>query len=146
MEIIGYGTSTRVANGAGNARGRAARHILQGLLTERQSWKYEPDQSVIASGAGSGLTLNAAARSSEGNSILVYLSHSGSNVAIKMNRFTAGSAVRARWYNPTNGQYTTIFVVGAGKNTTKTRRHEEVASYATLFNFVILPTATQSMT
>jgi hypothetical protein len=80
----------------------------KGLLTEREWWKYEPDQSVIASGAGSGLTLNAAARSSDGNSILVYLSHSSSNVAVNMNRFTAGSTMQARWYNPTNGQYTTI--------------------------------------
>jgi Protein of unknown function (DUF4038)/Putative collagen-binding domain of a collagenase len=94
--------------GLGTLGGVQLATYYKGLLTERQWWKYEPDQSVIASGAGSALTLNAAVRSSEGNSILVYLSHSGSNVAINMNRFTAGSAVRARWYNPTNGQYTTI--------------------------------------
>jgi hypothetical protein len=94
--------------GLGTLGGVQLATYYKGLLTEREWWKYEPDQSVIASGAGSGLTLNAAVRSSDGNSILVYLSHSSANVAINMYRFTAGSTVQAKWFNPTNGQYTTI--------------------------------------
>ena len=79
----------------------------RGLLAARQWWKYVPDQAVLASGAGSGITLNAAVRSTDGDSVLVYLSRSASNVTVHMS-FVNVSTVRATWYNPASGQYTVI--------------------------------------
>lgn len=86
-----------------------ARHmgILKGIFTAREWWKHVPDQSVFALGAGGDRTLNAAARSSDGDSVLVYLS-SPTTVSVRMDRITAAGTVRARWVNPETGEETAI--------------------------------------
>jgi hypothetical protein len=70
-------------------------------------WDWIPDQSVFASGEGSGLTLNAAARSANGDWLLVYLS-SKTTVSIRMDKLTVGSEAAASWRDPRSGEETTI--------------------------------------
>ncbi len=70
-------------------------------------WNMVPDQSVFASGEGSGLTLNVAARSSTGDWVLAYLS-SNTPVTIRMDGIVSGSATEASWIDPTNGARTRL--------------------------------------
>ena len=65
-------------------------------------WNMIPDQSVFASGTGSGYSLNTAARSARGRWILAYLSEP-STVSVRLDAITAGSKVRAHWIDPTSG-------------------------------------------
>ena len=81
--------------------------VLKRILTSREWWRHVPDQSVFAMGASGEKTLNAAARSTAGDSILVYLS-SPTTVSLNMSRITAGQAVRAAWVNPETGEQTAI--------------------------------------
>ncbi|HZO90275.1 MAG TPA: glycoside hydrolase family 140 protein [Chthonomonadaceae bacterium] len=74
----------------------------------RAWWDLIPDQTVFASGEGSGLTHNAAARSAGGDWVLAYLSHNAP-VSLRMDRITAGGgAVNAVWIDPTTGEQTAI--------------------------------------
>jgi hypothetical protein len=81
-----------------------ARHlaVLARFFTSLAWWRLVPDQSVIASGVGSGEKLNAAMRSSQGDCILAYLS-SPTGITLRMDRLTAGSSARATWIDPTTG-------------------------------------------
>ena len=81
--------------------------VLKKIFTSGEWWKYVPDQSVFATGASGEETLNAAARSSEGNRIVLYLS-SPTTVSLDMSQITAGPAVRATWVNPETGEQTLI--------------------------------------
>jgi hypothetical protein len=81
--------------------------ILKSLFTSLQWWKLVPDQSVFAAGASGDDTLNAAARSTDGDSIIVYLS-SPTTVALRMDKITASQSVKATWVNPETGQSTAI--------------------------------------
>ena len=72
--------------------------ILRKILTSRQWWKLVPDPSVFVLGAGSDKTLNVAARSTEGDCIIVYLS-SRTTVTIDLGRITVGQTVHATWVN-----------------------------------------------
>jgi hypothetical protein len=84
-----------------------ARHmtVLKQVLTARDWWKLVPDQSVFALGAGGDKTLNVAARSSDGDSVVVYLS-SPTTVSLFMDRITAAGTARARWIDPETGDET----------------------------------------
>jgi len=79
--------------------------VLKKIFISRPWWKYVPDQSVFAKGASDEKTLNAAARSTVGDGIVVYLS-SLVTVSINMNKITAGRVVRASWVNPETGDRT----------------------------------------
>jgi len=70
-------------------------------------WNWIPDQSVFAAGEGSGLTLNAAARSPDGDWALVYLS-SNTTVSLRMDKMAAAPEVAASWRDPRSGDETTI--------------------------------------
>jgi Protein of unknown function (DUF4038)/Putative collagen-binding domain of a collagenase len=85
-----------------NTPGAQDMTIYKNLLTSRQWWKFVPDQSIFASGAGSDDTLNAAARSTDGDSIIVYLS-SPSTISINMDKITASGTVSAHWFDPASG-------------------------------------------
>jgi hypothetical protein len=76
--------------------------IFKNFLTAREWWKYVPRQSVFASGMACDTTLNAAARSTDGRSILIYLS-SPTTVSIRMNDI-AQAPVRAEMMNPATGE------------------------------------------
>jgi len=81
--------------------------ILKQIFTARQWWKHAPDQSVFALGAGGDAGLNAAACSSDGDSVIVYLS-SPTTISINMEKITAAPTVRARWVDPVTGAETVI--------------------------------------
>src|SRR5579884_629744 len=84
-----------------------ARHmsIRRRLLTSRPWWTFVPDQGILARGEGSGDTLNAAARSADGRSIIVYLSHP-SVVSVNMGKITGRHMVKAQWFDPGSGRRT----------------------------------------
>lgn len=76
--------------------------ILKSIFTARKWWRNQPDQSVFALGASGGKTLNAAMRSADGDSIIVYLS-SPTTVSINMAKI-ASRKIRAKWVNPETGE------------------------------------------
>jgi hypothetical protein len=81
--------------------------VLKQIFTARPWWKHTPDQSVFALGAGGEKVLNAAACSSDGDSVIVYLS-SPTTVSINMEKINAAKTVRARWVNTETGEETVI--------------------------------------
>jgi Putative collagen-binding domain of a collagenase len=87
--------------------------VLKQILTARPWWKHTPDQSVFAIGAGGDEVLNVAACSSEGDSVIVYLSNP-TTVSLNMNKVAAASTVLARWVNTETGEET---VIGEFSNT-----------------------------
>jgi hypothetical protein len=78
--------------------------VLRNILSARPWWRYTPDQSVFALGAGGGKIQNAASRSADGDAILIYLSNPAT-VSIRMDKI-AGAQVAARWVNPETGEET----------------------------------------
>jgi len=87
------------------------RQILTGLP---EWWNLVPDQSLFASGAGSGMTLNVAARCPSAGWALAYLS-SSTTVSVRLERAAAGRPTVASWVQPTTGARTEIGPVpGAG--------------------------------
>jgi hypothetical protein len=68
----------------------------------REWWNLIPDQSVFASGEGSGYALNVAARSAAGEWVLAYLSQS-TTISIKLDKITADRNVEASWIDPVTG-------------------------------------------
>jgi len=81
--------------------------VLKQIFTARQWWKHAPDQSVFALGAGGEKVLNAAACSSDGDSVILYLSHP-TTVSLHMDKITAAQTVHARWVNTETGAETVI--------------------------------------
>jgi hypothetical protein len=79
--------------------------ILKDIFTRLEWWKLVPDQSVFVLGVNSDTTLNAAARSSDGEFVVVYLS-SQTTVTLDPTKITASKAVRATWVNPQTGERT----------------------------------------
>jgi len=90
-----------------NAPGVGQMSILKELLTSRAWWKLIPDQKLFVSGQGSGKTLNVAARSSDGDLIIVYLS-SPVEVTINLNNITSGLSAHAEWVDPRSGLRSSI--------------------------------------
>ncbi|MCI0626432.1 MAG: glycoside hydrolase family 140 protein [Acidobacteria bacterium] len=90
-----------------NSPGASHLTILRNFFASMEWWKFVPDQSIFASGAGSGDTLNAAMRSTDGDQIIVYLTNP-TKVTLNLNKITAGSSVNATWFNPTNGEKESI--------------------------------------
>ncbi len=70
-------------------------------------WGLVPDQSLFVRGAGSGVMLNAAARSAAGDWALAYLCTSD-EARIDMAKVTSGAMVDAAWIDPTSGARTPI--------------------------------------
>jgi hypothetical protein len=68
-------------------------------------WQWVPDQSVFADGPGSGPILNAAARSAEGDWLMVYLAGKG-DVTLHTDRITASAQCAATWYDPRTAEAT----------------------------------------
>lgn len=77
--------------------------ILKQTLSPRTWWKLVPDQSVMATGAGSDKDLNAAARSTGGDWAILYLS-TRNPVTVDFGKITTAEAVRATWINPETGE------------------------------------------
>jgi hypothetical protein len=71
----------------------------QVLCAMARWWELEPRQSVFAAGAGSGLSLNAAARSAAGDWALAYVSGPGP-VSITMADLVRDECASASWIDP----------------------------------------------
>ena len=89
-----------------DAPGARQMTILKSILSVRTWWRYIPDQSVFALGAGGGKIQNAAWRSADGDGVVIYLSNPAT-VSIRMDKI-AGGQVRVRWVNPETGEETVV--------------------------------------
>ena len=85
-----------------DAPGARQMDILKHVLEPREWWMLAPDQSVMATGAGDGKNLNAAARSTRGDWAIVYMS-TRDPVTIDFGKITTADTVRATWINPETG-------------------------------------------
>jgi hypothetical protein len=65
-----------------------------------------PDQSILASPAGSGLAHIRATRATDGVYAFVYIPD-GRTVLVNMEKIS-GSGVQASWFNPRSGDFTTV--------------------------------------
>lgn len=81
--------------------------VLKQIFTAREWWRHVPDPSVFALGAGGRERLNVAARSIDGDSVILYLSHP-TTVSIHMDTISAADTTRARWVNPETGEESEI--------------------------------------
>ena len=88
------------ASGAGQMR------HLRSLIESRSFLNRVPDQSVIASAAGSGKDHVRATRASDGSYAMVYIP-TGGEVTVEMSRIS-GPEVKASWFDPRTGEYTAI--------------------------------------
>ena len=95
-----------------SAAGSVGQQYLGKLLRSREHWLMVPDinHTVMTSGIGSGDTLSVAARSSDGQTIIAYLSDGNSSSRlIDMSRISSTTnTARAWWYNPRSGSATLI--------------------------------------
>ncbi len=89
-----------------NATGRTQMQFLRSLLESKPILGRIPDQGLLASNPGTGLDHVQATRASNGSYAWIYVPTGGA-VAINMGRL-AGPAVKASWYSPRDGSYTTI--------------------------------------
>jgi hypothetical protein len=87
--------------------GAANLTVLARFFRSLEWWQLVPDESLFASGAGSGATRNAAMRSLDGDRLLVYFS-SPSTASIQLERITRARTARARWLDPRTGAPTAI--------------------------------------
>ena len=86
------------------------------LLSTLPWWTFVPDQnhSVLTAGYGTYSSSGAvhtndyatAARASDGSTILIYMP-SSRTITVDMSKIT-GSGATARWFDPTNGTFTTV--------------------------------------
>jgi hypothetical protein len=76
---------------------------LKRIVTAREWWKWVPDQSVFVNGPGSGPHLNAAARSADGDWMLIYLAGKGS-VSIHTDKIITSAHCKATWFDPQTGE------------------------------------------
>jgi hypothetical protein len=77
--------------------------LMRQLFEQRPWYKLVPDQSVIASGQGDGESHIQAGRAHDGSFVIAYLPRGGA-IGIRMDKLT-GSLVKARWYDPRNGDW-----------------------------------------
>lgn len=68
-------------------------------------WEIAPDQSIFASGTGSGAEINAAGRALAGDWALVYFS-SRAAAKIRMDRLKAAECMEVSWIDPATGSKT----------------------------------------
>ena len=92
--------------------GSVGQQFLGQLMRSREHWMMAPDttHSVLTAGFGSGSTLSVAARSTDGQTIIAYLSDGNATAkTINMAKITsASSTAQAWWYNPQSGTATLI--------------------------------------
>jgi len=88
------------APGAGQMR------HLRSLMGSRSFLNRIPDQSIIASGVGSGKGHIRATRAADGSYAMIYIP-TGGKVTIQMDKIS-GSGVKASWFDPREGVYTFI--------------------------------------
>ena len=72
---------------------------LSALLSGREWWKLIPDQALIAEDQGGGEMTKAAARSSDGNELLVYYADH-SPASIRLDGIVTGGPATVTWFDP----------------------------------------------
>jgi hypothetical protein len=77
--------------------------VFKGIVAAREWWKWVPDQSVFVNGPGSGPNLNAAARSADGDWLMIYLAGKGS-VAVHIDKIITSARCKATWFDPQTGE------------------------------------------
>jgi hypothetical protein len=77
--------------------------VFKKVVTAREWWKLVADQSVFVNGPGSGPNLNAAARSVDGDWMLIYLAGKGS-VSIHTDKIITSACCQATWFDPQTGE------------------------------------------
>jgi len=93
-----------------NSTGSVEFGLYASLIRSRKFWLLEPDHghTVMTAGYGSGTTMATTARASDGSSILAYIPNRR-QVTIDMTKITdSGGQAACSWYNPRNGQFTSI--------------------------------------
>jgi hypothetical protein len=90
-----------------NSGGATSMTHLKNLFSTLEWHKLVPDQNntLVTAGKASGNTYATAARADDGSFGLVYLPTSRS---LTVNMARLNNNITARWYNPSNGAYTTI--------------------------------------
>ena len=95
-----------------SSQGSLGQQYLGQLMRSREHWLMVPDtnHSVLTAGFGSGSTLSVAARSSDGQTIIAYLSDGNATAkTINMSAITSSSSTAvAWWYAPLTGAATLI--------------------------------------
>jgi hypothetical protein len=81
--------------------------ILARILAPLKWWDLVPDQSVFVHGAGSDETLDVAARSTDGDLVIVYLAGSAP-VSVDLRSISAAEVVRVTLVNPENGAESSV--------------------------------------
>jgi hypothetical protein len=78
------------------------------LMRSREWWKFAPDymNAAVISGKGSGTRYKAAARASDGRTLMVWFPDA-SEATIDLSKIS-GQKVKAYWWNPANNRSTTI--------------------------------------
>jgi hypothetical protein len=89
-----------------DAPGATAMRHLRTLFESRPYFVRIPDQSVLVSGAASGLDHVRATRASDGSYLFVYIPN-GRSVTVNM-RSIVGQAVQASWFDPRTGTFSAI--------------------------------------
>ena len=112
-----YGQTHDPWQGQLGSVGSVGQAWLGQLFRSREHWKLVPDMThaVMTQGYGSGSTLSVAGRSSDGQTIIAYISNgNATTVTINMNKITdPDSQARCWWFNPQDGSTTLIGVVAA---------------------------------
>jgi hypothetical protein len=90
------------------SRGAQSMTHLRDLLTSLPWWQLEPDPSgvLLTAGQEGGGERAVAARSADRSVALIYLPSSRA-ITVDL-RQLAGPSVAARWYDPANGQFSTV--------------------------------------
>jgi len=95
-----------------NSAGSVGQQFLGQLMRSREHWLMAPDttHTVLTAGFGSGSTLSVAARSTDGQTIIAYLSDGNATAkTINMSKIASSSSTaKAWWYNPQTGAATLI--------------------------------------
>lgn len=79
--------------------------VFRGIVTARDWCKLIPDQSVFVDGPGSGPYLHAAARSEDGDWMIIYLAGKG-DVTVHTDKIITSQRCKATWYDPQTGEAT----------------------------------------
>ena len=90
-----------------NSEGSVSRELLGKLFRSREHWKMNPDidHNVVTGGYGSSWNLSVASRSSDGQTIIVYIPNgSATTLSVDMSKITsAGKKAKGWWFNPSHG-------------------------------------------
>jgi hypothetical protein len=91
-----------------NSAGAGTLRYLRTLFEARSWWNLVPDQNgtLLTSSTGSGANRVVASRANDGSFALVY-TPTAQSMSINMAQLS-GPNVQARWYDPTNGTYSSI--------------------------------------